>query len=91
MVAHHCPNYVTYAPLAELCCSVRSTFQYFGLDFLIDDALHPWLMEVNATPSMRVQHDNPHTAALIYQQKWPVVWDMFQILGLGAARFQQVQ
>lgn len=33
----------------------RQTFQYFGLDFLVDAALHPWLMEVNATPSMKVR------------------------------------
>ncbi len=31
----------------------RSTFQFFGLDFLVDTHLHAWLMEVNATPSMK--------------------------------------
>jgi hypothetical protein len=32
----------------------RSTFQFFGLDFLVDEDLVPWLLEVNATPSMKV-------------------------------------
>jgi hypothetical protein len=32
----------------------RSCFQFFGLDFLVDDAGAPWLLEVNATPSMKV-------------------------------------
>lgn len=32
----------------------RSCFQFFGLDYLVDDAMKPWLLEVNATPSMKV-------------------------------------
>jgi hypothetical protein len=30
----------------------RGTFEYFGLDFVLDADLRPWLLEVNAVPSM---------------------------------------
>lgn len=60
----------------------RSGFQLFGLDFVLDEQLVPWLLEVNATPSMKVAHSNPATEQLIYQQKWPVVRDMFALLGV---------
>jgi hypothetical protein len=30
----------------------RGTFEYFGLDFVLDAELRPWLLEVNAVPSM---------------------------------------
>jgi hypothetical protein len=31
-------------------------YEVFGLDFLVDDGLVPWLLEVNATPSLAVEH-----------------------------------
>jgi hypothetical protein len=64
-----------------------STFQHFGLDFLIDASLTPWLMEVNATPSMAVAHPHAPTRALVHDQKWPVVRDAFALLGLSPERF----
>ncbi len=33
----------------------QSGFQLFGLDFLVDVAGKPWLLEANATPSMKVR------------------------------------
>jgi tubulin polyglutamylase TTLL6/13 len=48
--------------------------QLLGLDFLVDTSLHPWLLEVNGTPSLAVDHADPATAALIHTQK----------VGLGA-------
>jgi hypothetical protein len=39
---------------AQMSLPPRSCFQFFGLDFLIDTALKPWLLEANATPSMKV-------------------------------------
>lgn len=70
--------------------SCRQTFQYFGLDFLVDDSLHPWLMEVNATPSMKVAHDQADTAHLIHQQKWGFVQDAFQLLQATQHTFDEV-
>lgn len=72
---------------AQMDLPPRSTFQYFGLDFLVDASLHPWLMEVNATPSMKVAHSDPAARALIGEVKWPVVRDMFAMLGVGPGRF----
>lgn len=66
----------------------HSCYQFFGLDFLIDDRLTAWLMEVNATPSMNVCHSDPGVEQLIYDQKWPVTWDMFNMLSIGPQRFR---
>lgn len=65
----------------------HSCFQFFGLDFLVDVNGHPWLMEVNATPSMKVEHSVPVLERLIHQQKWPVVRDMVALLGICPQRF----
>jgi hypothetical protein len=67
----------------------RACFQLFGLDFLVDAKMKPWLLEVNATPSMKVEHEEAAAEALIYAQKWPVVKDIFRLLGVGPERFEQ--
>lgn len=69
----------------------RQTFQYFGLDFLLDCECHPWLMEVNATPSMKVAHEAAHTEQLIQQQKWEFVQDTFQLLRMQQHMFDEVR
>lgn len=33
----------------------RVAFELLGVDFLVDSALQPWLLEVNAVPSMARQ------------------------------------
>ncbi|EFJ40684.1 hypothetical protein VOLCADRAFT_99465 [Volvox carteri f. nagariensis] len=67
----------------------HSCFQFFGLDFLIDQDVRPWLLEVNATPSMKVEHCDPRVAELIFRQKWAAVRDMVGLLGLCPARFEE--
>lgn len=68
----------------------RQTFQYFGLDFLVDAALQPWLMEANATPSMKVAHEEPATQQLIQAQKWDFVRDTFTLLRIQQHMFDEV-
>ncbi len=43
--------------------------QLLGLDYLIDADLQPWLLEVNGTPSLAVEHSSPEVEALIAKQK----------------------
>eukprot|EP00878_Enallax_costatus_P021301 GHUV01022547.1.p1 GENE.GHUV01022547.1~~GHUV01022547.1.p1 ORF type:complete len:513 (+),score=138.38 GHUV01022547.1:1-1539(+) len=76
---------------AQMDLHPRQTFQYFGLDFLLDSNCHPWLMEVNATPSMKVAHEEAHTEQLIQQQKWEFVQDTFQLLGIQQHMFDEVR
>ena len=40
-----------------------------GLDYLVDSELHPWLLEVNGTPSLAVDHQEQESEQLIYRQK----------------------
>lgn len=54
------PRLVTPMPSAsqvqtQLSLPPHSCFQFFGLDYLLDDDHTPWLLEVNATPSMKVR------------------------------------
>ncbi|GLI59600.1 hypothetical protein VaNZ11_001529, partial [Volvox africanus] len=57
-------------------------FELFGLDFLVDRELRPWLLEVNATPSLAVHHSDPRVEELIRQQKEGMVADMVSLLRL---------
>lgn len=43
--------------------------QLLGLDYLIDANLHPWLLEVNGTPSLAVEHEDKAVEQLIHTQK----------------------
>ena len=47
--AYHC--FVSTSP------DIPRAFQILGVDILIDDNLSPWLLEVNANPSMNVYND----------------------------------
>lgn len=77
-VAHACK--AMQAP-SEAC------FQLFGLDFLLDGACKPWLLEVNASPSMKATHVDPDTAEMLGREKGEVVTDMVRLLGVCVERF----
>jgi hypothetical protein len=72
---------------AEVPLPPGGAFQLFGLDFVVDADLKPWLLEVNATPSMRVDHPCPVSAAVVEAEKWPAVWDAMALLRVGPERF----
>ena len=44
------------------------------------------LLEANATPSMKVEHEDPGVERMIYGQKWPVIRDMVRMLGICKER-----
>jgi hypothetical protein len=46
-----------------------STFELLGLDYLVDSDMRPWLLEVNGTPSLAVDHEDPEIEGLIGRQK----------------------
>lgn len=43
--------------------------QLLGLDYLVDSDGHPWLLEVNGTPSLAVAHHDPAVEQLIQEAK----------------------
>jgi hypothetical protein len=47
-------------------------------------------MEVNATPSMKVAHEDEATQQLIHDQKWEFVRDSFQLLHATQHTFDEV-
>ncbi|GAX75739.1 hypothetical protein CEUSTIGMA_g3182.t1 [Chlamydomonas eustigma] len=57
-----------------------SSFELMGLDFLVDSSLNPWLLEVNSTPSLAVEHSDPEVEGMIYHEKNSMVMDIFKLL-----------
>ena len=41
----------------------HSTFEIYGLDFMIDEMMKPWLIEVNTNPCLELS--SPYLARLI--------------------------
>lgn len=69
-VLYACSAALTFAaavPSMRSACTKHSVpdntvFEMFGLDFILDGNDQPWLLEVNATPSMAVEHSDPEGA-----------------------------
>lgn len=55
-------------------------FQMLGLDVLIDDDLHPWILEFNSAPSIMAVHSDPNVQQLIQQQKQGMLADMLAMV-----------
>ncbi|KAJ9524612.1 hypothetical protein QJQ45_024202 [Haematococcus lacustris] len=71
------------ASQAELQLPPESTFELLGLDYLVDTAMTPWLLEVNGTPSLAVDHGDAKVEQMIHTQKAGMVSDMFRLLGVS--------
>ena len=57
-------------------CHRSNCFELFGFDILIDSGLHPWLMEINLTPSLACE------SPLDFQIKSNLIADMFTLIGI---------
>ncbi|GFR45271.1 hypothetical protein Agub_g6377, partial [Astrephomene gubernaculifera] len=55
-------------------------FQMMGVDFLLDRTDHPWLLEFNSSPSIMVQHEEESVRQLIYEQKYGMLRDMWELV-----------
>lgn len=59
-------------------------FEIYGFDVLVDEALKPWILEVNLSPSM--QADSP----LDWQVKSSLLSDAFNLIGVCHADFRMI-
>ncbi|KXZ46792.1 hypothetical protein GPECTOR_40g526 [Gonium pectorale] len=55
-------------------------FQLLGADFLLDERLRPWLLEFNSSPSIMVQHTDGTTRRLIFEQKYGMMRDIWEMV-----------
>ena len=51
-------------------------FELFGYDIIVDDSLKPWLLEVNASPSLSIECDADRAV------KEPLLADLVELLAL---------
>ncbi len=62
--------------LSKTGCVRGQCFDLFGFDILVDDALRPWLLEVNMSPSLSCN------ARLDKQVKSTLLCDTFHLIGI---------
>ena len=55
---------------------MSTNFQLFGYDILLDSALNPWILEVNAAPSLAA--DSPIDRDI----KTNLITDVFNLVGV---------
>jgi D-alanine-D-alanine ligase-like ATP-grasp enzyme len=68
----HCLSLLLQQSLIRLHCKpfcCLFCLQLLGLDYLVDDSMHPWLLEVNGTPSLAVEHGDAPVEQLIHSTK----------------------
>ncbi|KNC54186.1 tubulin tyrosine ligase [Thecamonas trahens ATCC 50062] len=60
----------------EVIASDKAAFELYGYDVLLDDELRPWLLEVNASPSMSAENQED------YNLKFGLISDTLALLNL---------
>ena len=66
--------YISLKSVQSVIINDKHCFEVYGFDVLIDEALKPWLIEVNASPSLTASTDMDRTL------KMGVIHDAFQIV-----------
>ncbi len=57
-----------------------NSFELYGFDVLLDEYLRPWLLEVNASPSLSANNDYDH------QLKYQLVTDVLDVIDMEGKR-----
>ena len=65
---------LTVINLAGLSPDLDCCFELFGFDIMIDNALRPWLIEVNSSPAMSMDNN------IDYQIKPDLLKDIFNMI-----------
>lgn len=66
--------YISLKSVQSVIINDKHCYEVYGFDVLIDEALKPWLIEVNASPSLTASTETDRTL------KMGVVHDTFQIV-----------
>ena len=66
--------YISLKSVQSVIINDKHCFEVYGFDVLIDEALKPWLIEVNASPSLTASTEMDRTL------KMGVIQDAFQIV-----------
>lgn len=70
----------TLQAVQKIMMNDKHVFELYGYDILIDDTLRPWLVEVNASPSLTAE------TPADYHLKFNMLEDMFNVIDLEKRR-----
>ncbi|CAM9413152.1 unnamed protein product [Chrysoparadoxa australica] len=73
----------TLLSVNRLIISDKQAFELYGYDIMIDDELKPWLLEVNASPSLGTSNTEDH------RLKFQLMNDVFDVVDLEGQFTQQ--
>lgn len=57
--------YVSLKSVQSVIINDKHCYEMYGFDVLIDDALKPWLIEVNASPSLSCSTENDRVLKML--------------------------
>ena len=80
-------TYASLASCADLVTPRRNSFELIGLDFILDDELKPWLLEINTSPDL--SPSTQVTSKLVRQMFPDMCKVLFDIEGFCSGRFER--
>jgi tubulin polyglutamylase TTLL9 len=66
--------------VAKIIINDKHCFELYGFDVLLDDNLKPWLIEINASPSMTANTPNDYETKLGLLEDTYAILDVEKIL-----------
>ena len=67
--------------VARMMAPSRACFELYGYDVLVDEEMQPWLLEVNASPSLGAETQED------YDTKYQLLQDTMDVIDLEGKRY----